>query len=371
LKAAQAGSAISGMSASDTFGTVNSTSLDTTNWDINLTGVNGHLGTDGADAYWVNGTASTGTTKEIDYWKTPTSTDFQAVSFVISVIYSGSNFMGPMARCNSACNSYLYVEIKSTSLRLMKVVSGAAAVQIGSTYSTPIFQSMRAGDNVTLEAGVGTTARSFRVRRNGSIVISGTDTTSAYGVNNRFAGFIYQMTYTSNYYTPGKIGAWSVTDNAPPDYVGSGFRATKTSGTQSCSNNYNLLPNSFFTQEYKTADFTYTPATANKLTASVAGWYHVEISLGLTINSMITDMAVCLYKNGVVNKKAGSGWGVSYLGLVRGPAGVAGSFIIYLSAGDYIQPGYWQTTAYSGTGTIVGDANSTYFDVSLINKSLL
>ena len=159
-------------------------------------------------------------------------------------------------------------------------------------------------------------------------------------------------------------------DNAPPDYVGSGFRATKASGTQACSNNYNLLPNSFFTQEYSTADYTYTAGTNNKLQVSVSGWYHIEISLGLTLNSMVTDMAVALYKNGAANKKTGSVWGVTSI-LNRGPAGVAGSFIVYLSAGDYIQPGYWQTTSYGGSGTIVGDSNSTYFDVSLINKSMM
>ena len=368
LKAAQAGGTNSGVSATDTFNTVNSAGLDTANWDINITGVNGHLATDGANAYWVEGTASSGTTDEIDYWKTPTNTDFQQVSFIISAIF-GFGFMGPVARCNAACNSYIYVKIETTKLRLYKVISGVET-QIGTTYFTPVGQSMKSGDVVTLEAGVGDVERSFRVRRNSNIVINDTDTTSVYGASNRFAGFRYQMYYSSNFYRPGSIAAWSMADNAPPNYVGSGFRAVKGSGTQACSNNYNLLPNSFFAQEYSTADYTYTPATANKLQVSVSGWYHIEISLGLSINTMITDMAVALYKNGLVNKKAGSFWGAAGL-TGRGPAAVAGSFIVYLSAGDYIQPGYWQTTVYSGTGTMVGDSNSTYFDVALINKSML
>lgn len=374
LKTAQQGGAVSGYSATDTFN-YTGTTLDSTNWNIQVTGTNGRLGANGVDAYWINGATTAGTTTEFDYWKTATNSDYQIVSVVVGNPFYGNSTAGygPVARCDSTRSNYVWVQIQTTTLKLYKVVAGVQT-QIGSTYTIPGGQQSKSGDVIQLEAGSSANVRQFKVRRNGNIVIDATDsaaTLSVVGSNNRFPGLRYYVYANNTYvYTEGNVAAWSVTDNAPPDYVGSGFRAVKSSGSQSCSNNYNLLPNSFFTQEYKTADYTYAAATANKLTVSVSGWYHVELSLGLTINTMITDMAVCIYKNGVVNKKAGSVWGVSNV-VNRGPAGVAGSFIVYLSAGDYIQPGYWQTTTYGGSGTIVGDSNSTYFDVALINKSML
>ena len=375
LKTTQSGGANSGYSATDTFSDNNPATLNTTNWNVSVTGVNGKLGTNGADAYWVNEATTAGNTTELDYWKTATNSDYQAVTVIVgNPFYSNSGTMyGPVARCDSTRANYVWAQIQTTTLRIYKVVAGTQT-QIGSTYFIPNGQTHRSGDVITLEAGTPANIRQFKVRRNGIVVIDATDTVatlSVVGASNRFAGLRYYV-YANNgqIYTPGRVAAWSVSDNVPPTYVGSGFRAYKSSGSQSCSNGYRSLPASFFTEEYRTADYTYNAADLNKLTVSISGWYHVEISLGLTINTMVTDMAVCLWKNGTVNKKTGSVWGVTSI-INRGPAGVAGSFIIYLQAGDYIQPGYWQTTAYNAAGTIVGDANSTYFDVALINKSLL
>jgi hypothetical protein len=373
LKSAQNAGSNSGYAATDTFNRVAST-LGTANWNISVTGVNGQMGTDGSDAYWVNGATTTGTTTEVDYWKTPTNGDYQLVTMVLG---PRNNFgdIRLFARMDSTRLNYMMVIHTPTTLALWRVLAGSA-VQVGSTYTLPSFQSWKAGDTIQLFCGVGTNSRQHQVRRNNAVVIDSTtaDTTSVVGSSNRFAGLGMRVSASSSQiYQPGKVAAWSVSDNTPPEYVGSGFRAYKSSGTNAITaNNFNLLPASFYiSEEYRTADLTYLASDNNKLTVSIEGWYHVSINIGLSINTQVVDMAVALYKNGSVIKKGGSFWGLSAFGVVRGPASVNGSFIVYLVAGDYIQPGYWQTTAYGASGTMSADIYSTYFEVSLINKSLL
>jgi hypothetical protein len=370
LKSAQNAGSNSGYAATDTFNRVAST-LGTTNWNISVTGVNGQMGTDGNDAYWVNGATTTGTTTEVDYWKTPTNGDYQLVTMVLGT-RNNFNDIRLFARMDSSRLNYIMVIHTSTTLALWRVVGGSAS-QIGATYTIPSFQSWKTGDTIQLICGVGTNARQHQVKRNNTVIIDSTtaDSTSVVGSSNRFAGLGMRVTATSGQiYQPGKVAAWSVSDNTPPTYVGSGFRAYKSSGTNNITaNNYNLLPASFYgTVEAQTEDLTYVAAD-NKLTVSISGWYHVEVNIGLSINTMQVDMAAVLYKNGSVLKKGGSYWGNNFIG--RGPAQVQGSFIVYLVAGDYIQPGYWQTTVYGAGGTMSANPESTYFEVSLINKSLL
>lgn len=371
LKSAQNAGSNSGYAATDTFNTV-SASLTTANWNISVTGVNGQMGTDGNDAYWVNGATTTGTTTEVDYWKTPTNGDYQLVTMVLGT-RNNFNDIRLFARMDSTRLNYMMVIHTSTTLALWRVLAGSA-VQVGSTYTLPGFQSWKAGDTIQLFCGVGTNPRQHQVRRNNAVVIDPltADTTSIVGSSNRFAGLGMRVTGTSGQiYQPGKVAAWSVSDNTPPEYVGSGFRAYKSSGTNAITaNNFNLLPASFYiSEEYRTSDFTYLASANNKLTVSIEGWYHVSVNIGLSINTMVVDMAAALYKNGTAIKKGGSFWGVSTVG--RGPAAVNGTFMVYLVAGDYIQPGYWQTTAYGASGTMSADIYTTYFEVSLINKSLL
>jgi len=379
LKSAQSGGSNSGYSATETFNTVSGT-LNTANWSTATSGVGtalGHIGTNGTDAYWVNGTASTNSTSltEIDYWKTPTNGDYQLVTLIHGVP-SAYGDVRLYARMDSTRLNYIMAYCTPSQIILYKVIGGVAT-QMGSTYSRNGIGTgtWAAGDTVQLISGVGTNIRQHQVKRNNTVIIDSTttDTTSVVGSSNRFAGFgIGVSSFSGNIYQPGKVAAWSVSDNTPPDYVGSGFRAYKSSGTNSITaNNFNLLPASFYvTEEYRTADLTYVASANNKLTVSVEGWYHVSINIGMSINTMLVDMAAALYKNGTVIKKGGSFWGASGL-TSRGPASVNGNFIVYLVAGDYIQPGYWQTTAYSASGTMSADLYSTYFEVSLINKSLL
>lgn len=377
LKSAQSGGSNSGYSATETFNTVSAVSLDTANWNISISGVGGKMGTNGSDAYWVNGaTTPTGATIETDYWKTPTNGDYQLVT-LIQGVPNGFGEIRMYARMDSTRLNYIMVIQTPSSIQLFKVIGGVAT-QMGSTYSRNGVGNgtWNTGDTVQLISGVGTNPRQHQVKRNNQVIIDSTtsDTTSVVGSSNRFAGFGMSVSALSgNIYQPGKVAAWSVSDNTPPNYVGSGFRAYKSTGTNSITaNNFNLLPASFYsTEEYRTADMTYLASANNKLTVSVEGWYHVSINIGLSINTQVVDMAAALYKNGSVIKKGGSFWGLSAFGVVRGPASVNGNFIVYLIAGDYIQPGYWQTTAYGASGTMSADLYSTYFEVSLINKSLL
>lgn len=374
LKAAQSGGNNSGYSGSDTFDYINAATLNTANWAVTLYGSYGHLGVNGSDAYWVNGSVSpSGYGSEVARWNAGTATDYQVVTMVVNTAGAGSNgVLGLIARANSALTEGVRVSVSPVlGVILLEKLAGGA---IGSTYfhGGPIPN----GATIQLIAGTSSNVRGFQVKMNGATVIDAVDnsgTLSLYGAGYRYSALEYKVYSTGSVIeNAGKVAAWSVADNAPAPVVGSGYRVYKSSGTHTITaNGDNLFPNSFFNGfDYGTSDYTYDAATANKLTVAYTGWYHVQINVGLTINTMITDMAAVLYRNGTMVQRGPSFWGITN-GVIgtRGPAHVGGSFIIYLEAGDYIQPGYWQTTLYSASGTLTAGSSTTYFAASLINKS--
>lgn len=203
---------------------------------------------------------------------------------------------------------------------------------------------------------------------NGATVMSVTDSghISQVGSSNRLAGLGMvgsKNSHIPTYYPPPSISTWGVADNAPPSVIGSGFRAYRTSAsTVAVSSGTNLLASSFFdTVQDNTADLTYATATNNKLTVSIAGWYIVKICLKPSGAASIY-LGPTLYQNGTLIQignpnNLSSGY----------PA--ADTFIVYCSAGDYLQPG----TLSSSTPTLNGEGTGAYcyWEVTLANCGTL
>jgi hypothetical protein len=159
----------------------------------------------------------------------------------------------------------------------------------------------------------------------------------------------------------------------PSTVLGSGFRAanTSTSGVSASSGN-NTFPNSFFnTTVTSSTDLTYSASSGNTVTIAHAGWYTVTISVllsALYYNQAVGLNLIQTPNGGSTITKRGH---VSWIGTTANANIVcAFTFQVYCGAGDTLQPGYWTTasgTAFVGTS----DGLSTYFEVSLNNRSLM
>lgn len=150
--------------------------------------------------------------------------------------------------------------------------------------------------------------------------------------------------------------------------IGSGFRSAYLSTTaQTALTGTNILANSMFTQQTATPDMVYAPASNNMLTVKNAGWYMVSIQLaqnGAFGGSY--ELGPVLYHNGAVYRAGGRAAQTSHADAM------ASTFLVYCNVNDTLQPGYF--SGYTASlACFVGDAGGTltYFDVALLNRSLL
>jgi hypothetical protein len=156
-----------------------------------------------------------------------------------------------------------------------------------------------------------------------------------------------------------------------PAVIGSGFSAhnNSTTAVASTSGN-NLFPNSFYNvTEEISSDLTYAPATANKITVANAGWYMVSVYALITTSIVSQAFRALLYQNGSAVKSLGPTVDPSTSSL--GDFIFGGSCLIYCQAGDTLQPGY--NSSISISGALVGETTGqgAYWQVALMNRSLL
>jgi hypothetical protein len=158
----------------------------------------------------------------------------------------------------------------------------------------------------------------------------------------------------------GWVGAGLVLSATPT--VGSGFRAYNSSTTIfGCSSGNNTFGTAIFpTTDTSTSDLSYSNPV---LTISVAGWYAVKIQF-LTGSYTSFLLGTLLYKNSAL-AQAGQ--------RITPSAGaiLSDSFLIYCNAGDTLQPGYYAGTAFGSTFTAESTGTQTYWEVALMNRSLL
>jgi hypothetical protein len=166
------------------------------------------------------------------------------------------------------------------------------------------------------------------------------------------------------------FGGMAVNLIPQPAIIGSGFRAYNNSTTAiNGSSGDNTFPNSFFnTVDLTSPDLTYSTATANTLTVANAGWYKIVIHCLEAAVFTTHYVRPVLYHNGtaarqgpvlLVNTTAANTYTFGF------------TWSIYCQAGDTLQPGYNLNTPVSSV--FVGETTGayTYWEASLMNRSLL
>jgi hypothetical protein len=333
-------------------------------------------------AVWKSYNGTTTRSARAVFTRTKTSTNYQRVGITFASKPMGDwgggaspayNYILGRANNNSGVTTeYVFAKFSPTALSIGYTLNGGASETMFQT----INHSFSAGATYWLECGTSGGQAVYRVLRGSEVLLTVTNTGfNAYtNDSHRFGGFMMTGTWNGFWINePGSMAAFAIADNTPASYLGSGFRRYRNATTQSVSSigtGNRLLPGNFFnTADYATTDYTFN-STTGRVTVSTEGWYQVNINLALTANSLYSEMAPVLYKNGAVNARGGSVWGTAAILGGRSPVQCAGAFHVYLKAGEYIQPGYWHSTADT-TGTLTGDAagHTCYLQVTFMNRS--
>lgn len=144
--------------------------------------------------------------------------------------------------------------------------------------------------------------------------------------------------------------------------VGSGFRAYNCSAN-SVTAGFGTVGGMFgSTDIVSTPDYSYNSSTG-AVAISNAGWYMVVIRY-YTNSYTSFKLGTALYHNGSM-VQAGN-----YLVPVSGQI-IGDSYLIYCSSGDTLQAGYQAGVSYSATFAADTTGTLAYFEVSLMNRSLL
>ena len=175
------------------------------------------------------------------------------------------------------------------------------------------------------------------------------------------------------------VGSFHKTYSSPPTRMGSGITVNRTAtGLASLSSGENIFPLGWFGNVVRsTDDLTYDTSGTNtgKVTVSVEGWYQCTLSCaaGLASANGGSLYSILWTGSGAGARSVAFYGGQSRYNAAGGTApSLNGSFIIYLKAGDYVEPGYYSNVAVSNTlGNTSSDFTSktTWFSVALINRS--
>jgi hypothetical protein len=390
IQAQQQAVSNSGNSDKDGFDYTTTTGLNG-NWSLSGTGT---VQSDGRALVWVSGTG----TVRAQFIATPTVTTSQQVSVVIdenvfaaaSSSASPTPMLGLVLRLDLTWSSYVYARIVPTStagqvqLTLWKV-SGGSEAQITVAGAGVYSWILKVGDTIRVTALTSGSTITFRAYVNGSEVTSINDS-STYGgflsvdtAANTYTGLLLRG---GTYFPPG-IGAFSISDISAPTVVGSGIKVRRTALTlASISSGENIFPLGWFGDATYTPDITYDTSGSNtgKVTVSVEGWYQCNFCCGTTGNSANNGILYTILwtGSGSGTRQVYSYGSQSRFNFAGGTAPViSGSFLIYLKAGDYVEPGYYSNVSISSAmGSTVTDqtaalsaSKTCWWTVALVNRS--
>lgn len=249
-----------------------------------------------------------------------------------SQVGSGAkNFL--FCRSNSAGTTYVYLTVEHSQFVLGCVVSGVNTVF--DTWSSGV---SKGAETYWVHCGTAGGAYIYVVYRGSTAIRTYTDSAhvSQVGASFRYAG--YGAYITSGGVKPAGGAIWALSDNIIPATNGSFARvyraATGDTGTSGTGDT--TLPSSTFdTVQRITDDITFT-ASSNRLTVSRSMPYVVHYVLR-TDTTTLQDIQPLLYVNGslyarVRQSETGDGMGST-------PLYLEGTFLAYLVAGDYVEPG--------------------------------
>ena len=319
-----------------------------------------------------------------------TQTIYQKVSAVFgSVPYSftagatSGAWLYLIGRSNLAATQYVYARIYNNTARI-GYVNGAGEVDLTNTISLPSGWKAKTGTTYSLVLGTSSAAsRTFQLLEGTTVIMAAVDSGAASAMtvsatptttDNTYAG-IAVAPGPSSYGWGGSFAAFAFYDNQPATYRGSGFRIAKSSTTavaMTIAATGAVAPSGIFGSDQpsiKTDDLTWTSASS-KLSASIAGWYMVELRYAWdTALGTGVRFYPILYKG----SGAGSASIVSVGGDIVGSGAnssytTGDTFLVYLAAADYIQPGYIVNATNTG---VIGDAagTRTYFTATFIGNT--
>jgi hypothetical protein len=319
------------------------------------------------NAQWVVGT-NAARTATVLYNVAPTATDWQLIGGSMATAPSGGGVGGPpriwvIGRSDAAGNNFVWARGYCTGFLTYKGDIGCTVAGVETVWATAI--SFGWNMSIQLVCGVNNNPREYQVFAGTTLVYDYVEvgTTSMMGPSYRYWGSRTEIKAGSTPVTCGAIAGASVTDNAPPASLGSTFRTQRLStSTVSLAAGSNIFPSNFFdTVDRQTADYTWS-ATTNVLTVNTSGTFIVNARYALSSMSGHASAGVWQSTLGgpfVLQRSAG---------LIDQSGAIAGTCLIYCTAGDKLAFG----SICSAAGTALGDAAGigTYVEVALANRSL-
>jgi hypothetical protein len=301
--------------------------------------------------------------------------DYQMIGVAFASAPTSNNGSNPainyiLGRVNAAGTEYVFVELMPNSCKIGCVATGVTTYGPTST----LYGTFKAGAAYWLECGTSGGDNVFRVYENNRIILTWTDSgnVAAKDASHRYVGVAGYTFANGSYNTkPATMAAMSMADNKPLPVRGSGFRRYRASGTSvNQSSGQNMLPSNFFdTADKKTDDLTYTGGSNERVTVSVAGWYLIQVKIRHAgdLNNGQHEAQILLYVNGTAVQSGPDTWGPGTIGAAGG-LDLSGTFVQYLNAGDYVNPGI--STSLNPLPLIGGSAGvQTHYSVVFLNNT--
>ncbi|QXO13308.1 minor tail protein [Mycobacterium phage Trooper] len=324
------------------------------------------LGISNGHAVW--NTVNNGYRRATMIYPTPTLTPFQIVrGTMASPPSQGTNVrIWSIARANAAGTDYVFARGYCTGFLTYRGDIGCVKNGIEYVWASniPLTWSL----DLRVICGVGNDPRRHQVLSGNTIVVDIMEPAGAQSVFDTNHCYWGAVSETDGNKTPGTVAGASVADNAPPAVIGTTFRASRRSTSDVTLSGTNVVPSNFFeTVDYVSEDLTYSPGMNCRLTATKQGTYLVQYRIFHGVWALNNFGYGVLYKNGTIYARGGYTGNQLNLGFSLNTTqedATYASFIVPMSPGDYINPGFYTTTNMSNTGdSSLVDGSTTYFSV--------
>lgn len=309
-------------------------------------------------------------------YPTPTLTPYQIVGGTMSSPPEGSNSgqkprIWAVARSNAAGTDYVFARGYNTGF--MSYKGDIGCVKGGVEYiwasNVPLTWSL----DIRVVCGVGNNPRRHQVLSGNTIVIDLIEPAAKQSVIDADHCYWGSQSETNGVNSPGAVAGASVVDNAPPDVIGTTFRASRRSGADITwpSGGAKAPTNFFETIDYQSPDVKYEPGTNCRVTVQKQGTYLVQYRALHGPYAQGTGGHGLLYKNGSPYERGQWGSNAIMAGFgvnATTEDATSASFVVPLNPGDYIEPGFHFTSSMSNTGDAakMADGSQTWFAVTRV-----
>ncbi|AQT28431.1 minor tail protein [Mycobacterium phage BlueBird] len=332
------------------------------------------LGISGGKAMW--NTVNNGYRRATMLYPEPTLTPYQVVRGTLSSPpEQGTNVrIWSVARANAAGTDFVFA--RGYSNGFLSYRGDIGCYKDGVEYVWASNVALTWSLDLRIICGVGNDPRRHIVLSGNKIVIDIQEPADKQSVVDDDHCYWGAISETDGVRVPGNVAGASVADNAPPEVVGTTFRASKRSGADiTIPSGSNKLPNNFFeTVDYQSPDLIYEPSKNNRLTATKQGTYIVQFRAYHGNYPTGNGGHGELYKNGTLYAKGQ--WGsnpinVGFGVMADSTDATAAHFIVPLNPGDYIEPGFYMTASMSNTGdaSLMAGGAQTWFSVARVGTN--